>query len=50
MTITIEPGIYIENRFGVRIEDSLLITKKSNVDNELDSINFHSFSKELLVL
>ena len=50
MTITIEPGIYIENRFGVRIEDSLLITKKRNRDNEFDSINFHSFDKELLVL
>ena len=25
MTITIEPGIYLENKFGVRIEDSLCI-------------------------
>ncbi|MFA5948417.1 MAG: aminopeptidase P family protein [Candidatus Gracilibacteria bacterium] len=29
--ITIEPGIYIENEFGVRIED-MLIVKKSNVE------------------
>ncbi|MER5174903.1 MAG: M24 family metallopeptidase [Candidatus Nitrosocosmicus sp.] len=50
MTITIEPGIYIENKLGVRIEDSLLITKKGNRDDEFDSINFHSFSKELFVL
>ena len=53
MTVTIEPGIYIKNKFGVRIEDSLLITKKkkdSNKNLEFDYQNFHSFSKELLVL
>ena len=27
MVITNEPGIYIPNRFGVRIEDTILITK-----------------------
>ena len=27
MTITIEPGIYLENKFGVTIEDSLYIVK-----------------------
>ena len=26
MTITIEPGIYVENKYGIRIEDSLVIT------------------------
>ncbi len=30
MTITIEPGIYLENKFGVRIEDSLCIGKRKN--------------------
>ncbi len=50
MTITIEPGIYIENKLGVRIEDSLLITKKKNKEDGFNFINFHSFSKELLVL
>jgi Xaa-Pro aminopeptidase len=50
MTITIEPGIYIENKFGVRIEDSVLITKKRNRDNGFDYINLHSFEKELLIL
>lgn len=28
MVITIEPGIYIKNKFGIRIEDTVLITKK----------------------
>ncbi len=50
MTITIEPGIYIENKFGVRIEDSLLIIKKRNREDGFDSTNFHSFSKQLLIL
>lgn len=28
MVITIEPGIYIKNKLGIRIEDTCLITKK----------------------
>lgn len=40
MIITIEPGIYIQNEFGVRIEDMVLVTKEgyeilSNIDKEL---------------
>lgn len=27
MVITIEPGIYLQNKFGVRIEDTVLVTK-----------------------
>ncbi len=27
MIITIEPGIYLENKFGIRIEDTVLVTK-----------------------
>jgi Xaa-Pro aminopeptidase len=26
--ITIEPGIYLQNKFGVRIEDTVLVTKE----------------------
>ena len=27
MVITIEPGIYVENKYGIRIEDDVLVTK-----------------------
>jgi len=27
MTFTIEPGIYIPSKFGIRIEDNVLVTK-----------------------
>lgn len=27
MVMTVEPGIYIQNKFGVRIEDTILVTK-----------------------
>jgi Xaa-Pro aminopeptidase/Xaa-Pro dipeptidase len=42
MAITVEPGIYIPNKFGVRIEDSVIVQKKL--------INMHKFTKELIVL
>ena len=42
MTITVEPGIYIPNKFGVRIEDSLLVDKKAKPLNR--------YTKEILVL
>jgi Xaa-Pro aminopeptidase len=43
MAVTIEPGIYIENKFGVRIEDSIIVNNgKPEVLNR--------FTKDLLVV
>ncbi|MGB6673139.1 MAG: aminopeptidase P family protein [Candidatus Nitrosopolaris sp.] len=43
MAITIEPGIYLNGKFGVRIEDSVI------VDNG-QAKNLNAFTKDLLVL
>ena len=40
---SIEPGIYIPGKFGVRIEDVCIVTEKGNED-------ISSFSKELMIL
>ena len=42
MAITVEPGIYIPNKFGVRIEDSLIVKDKPIV--------MHKFSKDLIII
>ena len=42
MTVTVEPGIYLPRKFGVRIEDSVI------VENKLDVM--HKFTKELIVI
>lgn len=31
MVVTVEPGIYVKNHFGIRIEDDILIKKRSKV-------------------
>lgn len=41
--ISCEPGIYMEGKFGVRIEDSVIVT-------ETGHINFCTLPKELLIL
>ena len=40
--ITVEPGIYIEDKFGVRIEDMLYVT-------ESGSINLTASPKDLII-
>ncbi|MFY3741094.1 MAG: Xaa-Pro aminopeptidase/Xaa-Pro dipeptidase [Candidatus Nitrosomirales archaeon] len=42
MTVTVEPGIYLPNKFGVRIEDSVLVDKKVRVLNK--------YTKDLIIL
>lgn len=43
MVITVEPGIYLENRFGVRIEDMVLVKRDG-------CMNFASLPKELIIV
>jgi Xaa-Pro aminopeptidase len=43
MAVTVEPGIYIENKFGVRIEDSIIV-------NNHQAKVLNKFTKDLLVL
>ena len=43
MVITVEPGIYIENEFGVRIEDMIKVTE-DGIENLTKS------NKELIVV
>ncbi len=42
MAITVEPGIYIPNKFGIRIEDSLIVKQKPIV--------MHKFTKDLVTI
>lgn len=44
MTVTIEPGIYLEDKMGVRIEDSVLVNKDKKASN------FNKFTKDLIIL
>jgi Xaa-Pro aminopeptidase len=46
MTITIEPGIYLKDKFGVRIEDSIIV----NACDNGNVINLNTFTKDLIVL
>lgn len=43
MIFSIEPGIYLENEFGVRIEDLILVTNEGYY-------NLNSFSKEIIII
>ena len=42
MAITVEPGIYIPKKFGVRIEDSLIVKEKP--------LLLHKFTKDLVII
>ena len=42
MAVTVEPGIYLPNKFGVRIEDSLIIDKKPRILN--------TYTRDLILL
>jgi Xaa-Pro aminopeptidase len=43
MAVTVEPGIYLENKFGVRIEDSII------VNNDRPQV-LNRFTKDLVIL
>lgn len=38
MVLTVEPGIYLENKFGVRIEDTVLVKNSSKIFGNLPQI------------
>ena len=38
MIVTIEPGIYLEGEFGIRIEDMVLVDKKGKLIGDLPQI------------
>ena len=42
MAVTVEPGIYLPGKFGIRIEDSIIVRQRN--------CSMHKFTKELLVL
>ena len=46
MAVTIEPGIYLQGKFGIRIEDSVIVTKQS--DGSARVLN--TFTKDLIEL
>ena len=45
MVVTVEPGIYMDTKFGVRIEDTIQVNENRNTNLILTK-----FSKELLIL
>jgi len=47
MVVTIEPGIYINSKFGVRIEDTIVVNDKgANINDS----TLTKFTKEFLIL
>ena len=52
--ITIEPGVYINGKFGVRIEDSVIIKTSVSEDDSPETrntiSNLNSFPKDLICL
>lgn len=46
MVVTIEPGIYINSKFGVRIEDTIVV----NDSTKVNGMTLTKFTKELLIL
>ena len=42
MAVTVEPGIYLPRKFGVRIEDSVIVNDKADVMNK--------FTKDLIII
>ena len=41
---SVEPGYYVENKYGIRIENILLSTKASNVSKMTDILRFETLT------
>lgn len=51
MAITIEPGVYLHGKFGIRIEDSLVVANDDPIgigDKKIKVTNLNHFTKEML--
>lgn len=44
-----EPGVYIENKFGIRLENEILCTERKDGRYEFETITFCPFEREAIL-
>lgn len=50
MCVTIEPGVYLRGKFGVRIEDSVIVQTAGSRGSSATILNLNRFPKDLICL